>query len=105
MTAFPEPEGYPLVAADLLLGNAFFAQTPWRRMRRTSAARPRDSTSMSRRYSLRKNPGAIRLDRTAVQKGWMGCSCVAVFWTPTGTLECSVRALSGFTVTEASCSR
>jgi TPR repeat protein len=55
--------------------------------------------------NLRTHPGSIRLDRTSVQKGWAGCACMAVFWTPTGTLECTVRSASGLTVTDASCAR
>jgi hypothetical protein len=51
-------------------------------------------------------PGAIRLDRVTLDKGVFGCSCQAVFWTPGGTLSCSVRLYSGLTVTAAgSCSR
>jgi hypothetical protein len=40
-----------------------------------------------------------------VQKGWAGCACMAVFWTSNGTLECTVRSVSGLTVTDASCAR
>lgn len=54
---------------------------------------------------LRASPDAIRLDRTEVREGWLGCSCVAVFWTPTGTLECTVRSVSGVTVTDVGCPR
>lgn len=51
-------------------------------------------------------PGAIRLDRVTLDKGVFGCSCQAVFWTPGGTLSCSVRQYSGLTVTAAgSCAR
>jgi hypothetical protein len=51
-------------------------------------------------------PGAIRLDRVTFDKDAFGCSCQAVFWTPGGTLSCSVRQYSGLTVTAAgSCSR
>jgi hypothetical protein len=51
-------------------------------------------------------PGAIRLDRVTHEKGMFGCSCQAVFWTPGGTLSCTVRQYSGLTVTAAGgCSR
>lgn len=50
-------------------------------------------------------PGAIKLDRVNFDKGMWGCSCQAVFWTPGGTLACTVRQYSGLTVTAASCSR
>jgi len=51
-------------------------------------------------------PGSIRLDRVTLEKDFLGCSCRAVFWTPGGTLACSVRQYSGLTVTATSaCSR
>jgi TPR repeat protein len=53
-------------------------------------------------------PGSIRLDRVTLDKDFMGCSCKAVFWTPGGTLSCTVRQYSGLTVTAVSgsgCSR
>jgi hypothetical protein len=47
-------------------------------------------------------PGAIRLDRVSLDKDFLGCSCKAVFWTPSGTLSCTVRQYSGLTVTAVS---